>query len=209
MRKGRIRIGVALFASRGTLLIAMPSSAQAIKPRSSTQLKVSHLPGAVGSSRSKTATPTASSSVVSATPVTRTSHSLPRKYELRGMGMARSLRRLPSSRSVAMPIPMDWKLVDIRPALIIAATYSCETVIPAPWILSWKNEANIAIMTTGRAKVNATASLARKNCLSSRPPRSSPSRKAPGSLPPPLTGCGRLTAGSPTRVCVVPLPPAP
>lgn len=99
------------------------------------------------------------------------------------MGVPRSLRRTFSSRSTAIEIPRDWKLVDMMPEAIIAGTYSWEAVTPEPRTASWKIDANRNRNTTGKAKVNTTCSRCRKNCLISRTPRCSPSAQAPGSRP--------------------------
>ncbi|GHA29682.1 hypothetical protein GCM10010372_32090 [Streptomyces tauricus] len=126
------------------------------------------------------------------------------KYAAGGIGVPRSRRSTFSSRSIAMEMPSDWKLVVMMPAAIIAGTYSCEAVTPAPVTSSLKIDAKRKRNTMGKAKVKTTWSRSRKNCLISRAPRWKPSRQAAGSRCVPLSRVGTRAV-----VVVIARPPAP
>ena len=74
--------------------------------------------------------PTASSTAVWTTLVTRTRPILPRKYAAGGIGVPRSRFSVPSSRSTAIPIASDWKLDSTMPEAIIPAVKYCVNETP-------------------------------------------------------------------------------
>ena len=97
------------------LLMKMPSSEQLTVPRTKTHASVNQPKASVGRRRSKTNTPTASRMTASARLTMATSTILPTKYDVAVVGVPRSRRSAPVSRSAAMLMPRLMNDVDRIP----------------------------------------------------------------------------------------------
>ena len=97
------------------------------------------------------------------------------------MGVPAKRVRVPLSRSRAIEIARVTKLTLATPAARMPATITCATSTPESPISPEKMVPNSRSSMTGKAKVNPTASLSRKNSLVSNPALRRPRAQAPGS----------------------------